>query len=145
MTKFNLLLSVILIFLCTASCKKTIDDTDNTTTSIVGKKWKLTAYTSDGVDIYNETYEPCEQDNIQIFAAGGKYILDEGAMKCDENDPQIGETGVWKMSGNKLTFGEADSALQITATVTTLTNTTLKLSLINPLGTETLIYTFIAQ
>ncbi|HEY0176273.1 MAG TPA: lipocalin family protein [Pedobacter sp.] len=146
MKKNALFIVFMIAILCIASCKKkfgTIDDQQPG--ALLGKNWKLTAYTMDGIDSYDATYDDCEQDNIQTFLANGTYKVDEGPLKCNEDDPQLYDAGSWEIKNNTITFSEEGFALQLKATILTLSAKTLKYSLKNPLGTETLVYTYTAQ
>ncbi len=153
MKKFDLLVLFVISALCLNSCKKGIDGLSDKSKIIVGKNWKMTAYTIDGVDSYTTLYPPCERDNLHLFTADGKFKVDEGATKCDANDPQVAETGNWEIRDNKLTFSDSASSLQLQATIIELSEKTLKYSVISPeiivggisTGTPTLILTFTAQ
>lgn len=111
----------------------------------MGKRWKMTAYTEDGVNKMTETYDACELDNIEIYAAGGKYMMDEGATKCNDDDEQIQEGGKWEIKNDKLILSHEALDIQLQFTILELTTTTLKFSLRNPFGSELYVYTYTAQ
>lgn len=146
MKKINLLVLMLVSLCIVAGCKKKIENSTSNTELIVGKNWKLTAYTINGADNYTAVYPACERDNIQVYTADGKYKVDEGATKCDANDPQTNEIGNWSIKDNNtLTFSQDGSSLQIVSTITELNDKTLQFSLKNPVGTENLIFTYTAQ
>lgn len=96
--------------------------------------WKLTAHTNNGQDIYNNNLE-CDNANIYKYKADGTAIEDEGALKCNPNDPQTRATGTWNFAENetKLTL----SILGGTAEIKELSPTTLVLTV----GSQTVTYT----
>jgi hypothetical protein len=66
--------------------------------------------------------KPCEKDNFETYKTNGEWETNEGATKCDANDPQIW-TLSWAFAENetKLIFGGTDEY-----TLDELTATTLK-------------------
>lgn len=142
MKKINFLVLVLVALAVFIGCKKDSKDPDNATL-IVGKSWKLTAYTEDGKDELHSTYEDCELDNTQTYFTGGKLTMDEGAVKCEGN-PQT-ENFKWVIDGDKLTISQDGYALQLAATILELSDKTLKFSYKNPFGTETIVETYSAQ
>lgn len=124
------------------NCKKDSKNPDKATV-IVGKHWKLTAYTEDGVDKLHSTYEACELDNTHTYFSGGKLTMDEGAIKCS-GSPQT-EEFKWAIDGDKLTISQDGFALQLAATILDLSDNTLKFSYKNPFGTEIVVETYSPQ
>lgn len=112
MKKLIYSISVLTILAVTfTSCKKD-DDNDEPTKS---NKELLTAggwITVSGVinpplwgsSNWFADYEPCEQDNIVILSTDGKYTEDEGATKCNTDDPQTVESGTWTMTADEKSF-----------------------------------------
>ena len=49
--------------------------------------------------------EPCFLDDLYIIKSNGSFSIDNGPTKCDDDDPQLFEGGVWKRNGNLLDFG----------------------------------------
>ena len=135
------LLSVSILFF--TACKKD-DKADNKAELLIGKSWKITGYTEGGVDMLHEIYDDCELDNITTFLSDGRFKDDEGAVKCDDEDPQVVE-GTWKLSGKNLIITEEEDLLALNLTIVELNGTTLKLSGKNPFTEETMIITFTAQ
>ena len=85
------------------SCKK--DEGASSAELIVGS-WVQVNATDDGDTTWNDPDEwaPCEKDDITIFKADGTFTIDEGATKCDPDDPQINDSGNYLVSGNILTL-----------------------------------------
>lgn len=109
-----------------ASCKKD-DDGDSSspktkTDFLTQNDWNIKAATISPAfvnPITNETVtdfyslmDACDKDDILKFAKDGVHTLDEGATKCDANDPQS-ETGTWEFQ---------DSETKIKVTVDNETN-----------------------
>ena len=126
-------LPVALVLFCTItlfSCSK--DDDKSKTELITSGTWKITAFTSnpavdwdgDGdteTDIYG-SMEACEKDNITTFKSDGTAQDDEGATKCDSDDPQI-TSFEWSFTNN-------ESKIMIDGyeyTIVELNSTTLKI------------------
>jgi hypothetical protein len=117
--KQSLLLTVpMIIVFITASCNKDSSSSGGsvTPTPVVATKldmltkptWKLTAYTVDpaapftsgGVAVANwyAQMSNCSKDDIYKFNASGSYAFEEGATKCNPNDPTVWESGTWKFN-----------------------------------------------
>ncbi|MAT53729.1 MAG: hypothetical protein CMN32_04565 [Saprospirales bacterium] len=101
----------LMVVLAMASCKK--DDPTTTELLIDSDGWILVAMTVDPpivdpisgtsiTDFYAQM-DACDKDDITIFQDNGTYITDEGATKCDPNDPQT-ETGTWALSADEKTI-----------------------------------------
>lgn len=88
---------------------------------LTGTKWKVTAHTiSPGVDYADDgtlvtdlfaVESQCSHDDITSFSADGKFVMEEGATKCDPADPQQ-EKGTWSLNaaGDRFTHqSELDS------------------------------------
>lgn len=145
MKKLNILIALSIVALSLSGCKKILVTQDNKAKLLTGKNWKITAYTEDGIDKLNTTYGPCDLDNIQNFAQGGTYTVDEGATKCFDDDPQIYEKGKWELKDGNLIFSEDGVGLQLQFKVVEIGKSTMKLSMKNPFGEEELLYTYTAQ
>jgi len=106
MRKINFLL-IVSLFLATLSCKK--DDAPTKTDLLSGKNWILTAETVSPAIDYNgnlvtDLYaqmDDCDKDDISKFNANGTYTFEEGATKCDVNDPQVWESGTWVFNSDQ--------------------------------------------
>jgi hypothetical protein len=115
MKNIKLLFFIALTFLV-LSCEKDKDHTKKELLSI--KNWILvaesisTAFYYNGVpitDTYSQ-YDACIKDDIASFETNGTYSLEEGATKCDVNDPQVFETGTW-------TFNSDETILVMTSNI----------------------------
>lgn len=51
--------------------------------------------------------DACDADDCLIFKKDGKSVYEEGATKCDANDPQTTE-GTWTLSDDKKTLTLSD-------------------------------------
>lgn len=87
------------------------DDSNNTPPPasreqlIVAKNWVLVALNVDPAIFNPQTQtqmsdlyplvQPCERDNFTNFQNNGNYIVEEGATKCDPNDPNTVENGTY--------------------------------------------------
>lgn len=96
------------------SCKKDDDDDPSTNSKtneeyLTSGYWKITAMTIDpGVSIGGTTitdifsqFPPCAKDDLIKFNSNGTITDDEGATKCDINDPQTTNDGTWVLSQDK--------------------------------------------
>jgi hypothetical protein len=114
------------------SCKKDDPVTPDKTALLTGGSWKLSAMTVDpAIDWYGTPVKnvfpqlpACLKDDLTIFKANGIVNYDEGASKCDPNDPQT-TSGTWA-------FNPEETILSITADgettswdITKLTSTTV--------------------
>ncbi|MBK9017455.1 MAG: lipocalin family protein [Saprospiraceae bacterium] len=102
------------------SCKDDDAQPDNTQVLTDGN-WKLTALTSDpafnwfGTPVTNiyAQLPACIKDDLTTFKESGTVNFDEGASKCDPNDPQT-TSGTWAFSTDEkilsvTTDGETES------------------------------------
>lgn len=61
--------------------------------------------------------DACDQDNTIEFKEGNQEIEDEGATKCNSNDPQT-VTNTYSFSGSTITiYGPSDTAVISNVTV----------------------------
>lgn len=69
----------------------------------------------DTIDDFTDMQEPCDADDVQIFKENGIYTFDEGATKCDPNDPQS-EDGTYELSadGKALTIYDQEDTINMT-------------------------------
>lgn len=83
-------------------------------------------------DYYNQVLASCKTDDILTFTANGTsgpYIIDEGATKCNPNDPSTVDKGTWTLNANKTTIefkSDSPSAIPYTYIIVSLTSTTFK-------------------
>jgi len=77
-----------LLALSIVACKKSSGDKPKTNTDLIAQgSWKFDKATVNGIDV-SSLLDACETDNIATFSSSGTGTLDEGATKCDANDPQ---------------------------------------------------------
>ncbi len=105
-SKLNLLFLILLIIVFIFSCKK--DETSSSPVdefSFVNKRLKVySAFmysTTDTIDIYSQLPE-CKKDDITNFTDSNFIILDNGILKCNQNEPQYLVDGKWHLSNEKL-------------------------------------------
>jgi Lipocalin-like domain len=108
----NTLKTALWALLCSAflfsACKK--DEKDHLTSTGCWKQVKseskdLTtgAWTEDVIDA-------CDKDDCLSFSDDGKTTFDEGATKCDPDDPQT-SSGTWSLSDDKKTLTVVDPVI----------------------------------
>jgi hypothetical protein len=97
----SFMLVVIMLHACS---KKDEQVAAPTKTQLLAKNWKLTAMTIApavlGQTNLLPSFPTCEIDDIVKFNANGTYSLDEGLTKCSPSDPQVYETGTWRLLNN---------------------------------------------
>ncbi len=71
----------------------TIDIMGNVIT--VDNFWDLLAYQGGG------TVQDCDKDNLMFLRTDSTVLLDEGPTKCDMNDPQSEDGGLWYFVENE--------------------------------------------
>ncbi|GEO02787.1 hypothetical protein AAE02nite_04510 [Adhaeribacter aerolatus] len=107
MRNLNSLLVMLVLVLVFVGCEKDNDPPSNSEL-IVGKDWKITNYlvtenTSPPYDLFTTpSVTNCTRDDIYKFSSDGKYMIDEGATRCYQNDPQIYQEGTWVIADNIL-------------------------------------------
>ena len=101
------MLLIVSLFLVTLSCKK--DEEPSKKDLLCGKDWILKAETVspainfDGIlisDLYAQM-DDCTKDDISKFNTNGTYTFEEGATKCDVNDPQVWDSGTWVFNSDE--------------------------------------------
>lgn len=124
-------------FLMVSSCKKDDDDPVNKKAILTANSWKLSGMTIDpaidffGIqisDIYNGFMDDCAKDDLMIFNEDGSYTGDEGATKCDPDDPQITEEGTWVFNADETQLITTDADTSYTFTIVTLSSSKLKMT-----------------
>tara|TARA_R110000850_G_scaffold91940_7_gene195526 strand:+ start:190 stop:672 length:483 start_codon:yes stop_codon:yes gene_type:complete len=107
-----LLWSALLVGLTVTSCKEE-DKTDpppTRTEMLTGNNWTRTRIEIEpAIDIDNNGtqennltpyFAACDLDDFMNLKTDKTYIVEEGPSKCDPNDPQIIETGVWTLNSD---------------------------------------------
>jgi hypothetical protein len=94
---------IITLFVIIGACKNNGSDvipSKSTLEYLTGtgvKKWKISGGTVnlDGLEVDIATQPPCYIDNILTLSKDFSYELDEGSIKCAQNDPQIAAKAKW--------------------------------------------------
>ncbi|QQS27941.1 MAG: DUF5004 domain-containing protein [Sphingobacteriales bacterium] len=139
MKKLLLILTVIMVLV--SSCT---EDKSNTEL-LTGTDWRITAWTVSpailGITDWYANMEPCEKDDSFSFNSDGSASIDEGASKCDPDDPQT-ETGTWSFNSDEtLLTIIADGETQ-SWEIIDLTNKVLKIKWVNTDPDDGTTYTF---
>ena len=142
-----------------ASCSKD-DNNDSSTPTKTTKEyltagfWKFTAITVDpGIVIPGGTtitdffsqQDACSKDDIMRFNSDGSITDDEGATKCDPNDPQTSNDGSWALSAdNKVLTISYPGEDAISVTITSINDTTFtgNYTMVENFGGGDVTYTF---
>jgi hypothetical protein len=93
--------------------------------------WKMTKMkVTVGTTSVEDVPEACAADDTETFESDGDYKFDEGATKCDPDDPQSG-TGKWafKSDETKLEISGSDGGVTVSYAFTILELTETKLRL----------------
>ena len=86
-----------------------------------GGGWKMTGLFYNGADVF-DIFPACTKDDIIKFKTDFNATTDEGATKCDPNDPQT-YTEKWSFAANETKIildGEEGVILKLDATTLTL-------------------------
>gem|GEM_PF-1318592 len=104
---------------------------------LIGKNWKLTAKTvsparapqlgADPVTNWYPQLQNCETDNLKKYMADNTVTFDEGATKCDSNDPQT-EKGSWLYNSNSTIITETRDDAVIDYKIVSVNDTQLKVT-----------------
>lgn len=109
MKRVNFILAIVV--LCSFSfiaCKKSSSDKKTNTELLTQASWKFDKATLGGLDVSSQL-DACETDNTLTFSTNGTGVIDEGATKCDSNDPQS-EPFNWNFANN-------ETVLQVSASL----------------------------
>jgi len=105
-TKCQIYTLVVLLVFVFVGCKK--DSPASKTSIIASKAWRVTSFKFSVGSVvvldYLQGMPACELDNVTKFATAGTYIIEEGATKCDPSDPNVYDTGNWKLESNETKF-----------------------------------------
>ncbi|TNE64686.1 MAG: DUF5004 domain-containing protein [Bacteroidetes bacterium] len=120
LTAILAILGMAVIF-ATTSCKKDDEETVDRAKLLTNGQWQLTSLTVDpaldffGTPVTNiyAQMPTCVKDDLAIFNTNGTVNFDEGASKCELNDPQT-TTGTWVLNTTQTilsitTDGETES------------------------------------
>ena len=132
---FAMLLMLMGGLVTVSSCKKDDDDSPSKTKTISGKKFfvksmkvdpAITTPTGVITDLF--AFMPdCVKDNYLTFNENGTLVSDEGATKCEPDDPQT-ETGTWEFMNNETQLKMTSDGDSEIYAIDQLTNSTMKLS-----------------
>lgn len=123
-----LIVAITIVSFTFTSCKKEdVAPVVDNKTLLVDTKWKLTTFTVAGQDAFSSLAK-CSQDDITIFKADGKVIIDQGVTKCDPADDQQGEDGTWTLSADGKVITHNDSfGDKLTKNILEISSTKLKI------------------
>ena len=131
---------LLLAFTSTAiSCAKTKEDPapapPTRTQLLTAKKWQIRSATIEGsgqptVDLY-PLIAPCSRDDFEQFNLPNTYVTDEGPTKCSPSDPQT-QLGIWALTANDTQLTVTATGTSTTSTIEELTDTSLKLTTLQP-------------
>ncbi len=127
--KFLKSFAVLFLALSFASCDDIVIDLP-TNSDLADTKWELVSFIVEDADGANETIgdmDACELDNVLVFNDDSTFAFDEGLTKCDIDDPQIQDGGIYILSedqtGLLLTMEDEVTGMEVLE----LSETTLKL------------------
>lgn len=66
--------------------------------------------------------DECDKDDIMTFKSDKTTLGDEGATKCDPNDPQTTGTGTWELTSNDTQLEVTEDGETTVMTITSLTS-----------------------
>ncbi|WP_210489695.1 lipocalin family protein [Rufibacter aurantiacus] len=119
---------LLLLFCCTlffTACSDDDDEAPSKEQMLQDKRWQITALEAStlfgDIDFYADL-EDCQKDNYVEFRDNGVLVVNEGATKCDDSDPQEAQ-GTWSLNGDVLqisgigaSFGLPVNDLELTIT-----------------------------
>jgi hypothetical protein len=133
MKKCTLLLALVALL---GSCKKDNDNPAPAATDLTTGSWKMSASTAvvefpapvgtQTTDLF-ALLPACDVDNTFKFNTDNSVTIDEGATKCDPNDPQTETDGVWTLSNNNTKFNFDYKGATISGDVLTMNSSTFVL------------------
>ena len=147
----------LILLLAVSACKKDeetpAEPQKSTKDYLTAGYWKTTAMTIDpGINIGGTVITdffaqmlPCTKDDLTRFETNGKITDDEGATKCDPNDPQTTTDGNWVLAAdNKSVTISYPGEDPITVVFSTINATTLSgtYTVIEDFGSGPLTYAF---
>jgi hypothetical protein len=105
---------------------------------IMSNVWKITSFKAGDFDIWNTPFvETCQKDNTLEFKSNDILLVDDGPLKCSEDDPQVVE-GKWAIPAKDKLFLEINLLglpYSDTAAIISLSPTTMVVSaLVNNLA-----------
>lgn len=160
MNKFTQNTKRLLVFICSlivvfSACRNDKnDDSPSRTGLLTSSKWKMTSntvsperpvYDNDGNIIgtsgdYFAQMEACFKDDNTKFNTDLTVTFDEGATKCNDNDPQI-TTGSWVFKNNETILSVTENGNTQDVNILELTENILKLQFSESYMSEDYTYT----
>ncbi|MFC6996412.1 lipocalin-like domain-containing protein [Rufibacter roseus] len=126
------------------SCQDDEESVTDLNSFIANRDWQISglvanAENGQSMDYYGNLDE-CDQDDVWRFVGNGYYEKTEGALKCEENEPQVYETGSWSLTGDQLVMRQPTETR--TYTVLEATTTTLRLQHIRQIDNRNLFFVY---
>lgn len=116
--KIYLLMAAVLL-VGASGCKKNGDSEEgDTATAFADKKWVVQRMElTPAIDLDGDGHadsdmmafsDPCRLDDITVFKSDGNIVVNEGSLRCDEDDAQEYISGTWSYDrgSKKLTISE---------------------------------------
>lgn len=135
--KKAIIVAVVFIGLAAAACKKNGSDMPITSVDLIsGTSWKIDTigFDADKNGVIDSEVpggiQPCEKDNTIKFNIDSTGVFDEGALKCNDSDPQtLPFTWEFKDSATVINFqGDLPGQLKGDIKILTLSNSNFVLS-----------------
>ncbi len=112
-----------------AACSSEDDKTK--TELLTAQSWKATHIYIENVDVIGD-FDECDADDLTTYFEDGNYQVDEGATKCDPENPQIVEEGTWSFNADETELTTVSDGLTMVYTIITLNESTLEVSYTDP-------------
>ncbi len=132
---FSLVLLSMFIF-ALSSCED--DDSESKKDYLINNHWKMVGLVIEppisdpvsGLEISDmmADMEECDKDDITIFMEDGTVQGEEGAIKCDPNDPDVYNAGTWAMSSDEKKLNLTEEGITVTFDINELNDNTLIIS-----------------
>lgn len=140
MKRYVPLLSLALLSLAPACKKDSTTPAPTVTSKLINNKWQLRSASISGpgqptIDGY-AIASSCTKDDVIQYLAPNILSYDEGATKCDPNDPQK-RTGTWVLSNNDTQLTVTLDSHTSVYTIDELTDNSLKLTNVSIQGSNT--------
>lgn len=114
------------LLLILSACKDDDDPKASKTELLTAKSWKMTKVKAMGVE---GEPDACDKDDTYTYNTDKSYKQDEGATKCDSDDPQT-LTGTWSFNSSETiitsTVVESGISISYDQEIIELSSSTLK-------------------
>jgi Lipocalin-like domain len=141
----------LLVIFTQNACDKTSTDPSGRLKILESGDWQFTAsFTSvkvgDSTEIVDllATLPECTKDNYFIFQPDGTLIVDEGATKCNDSNPQRISSGTWQLMNNSTQLQFTDEVFGfgiVTANLNQIDNSILQISYVTTYNGDSAITT----